>query len=96
MRWIGYPRRMDLDPRWSSGVGVREPQSLPSRSFLESSLSHFLLRAQLLPHYDRVVHGRTMCCTKGISGATAYCQYIIGGVEEGTTHWIKGRSGVGF
>ena len=86
MRWIGDPTRMDLDPRWSRGVGIREPRSLPSRSFVESSLFHFLLRAPLLPHYDRAVQGRTMPCTKGIGGATAYYQFIIGDVEEGTAH----------
>ena len=63
---------------------------------MRTSLFHFLPRAPLLVHHDRAVLGKTVHCSKGKRGATAYSQHIIGGAEEGTTFLLKGRSGAGF
>ena len=60
------------------------------------SLFHFLPRAPLLVHHDRAVLGRTVPLLKGKGSATAYCQHITGGADEGTTFLLKGRSGAGF
>ena len=72
------------------------PQSLLSRTFMRPSLFHFLPWASIFFHHDRVVLGKTVHCLKDKSGATTYCQHITGGVEEGTTFLLKGRSGAGF
>ena len=51
---------------------------------MRTSLFHFLPRALLLVHHDRVVLGKTTHCLKGKGGATSYCQHITGGAKEGT------------
>ena len=76
MRWIGHPKRMDLESSWSSGVGIRVPRSLPSRSFVETSLFKFLPRAPLLAHYDRAVIEKTVPCTRVKGGGTTYYQRV--------------------
>ena len=63
---------------------------------MRTSLFHFLPRAPLLVHHDRVVLAKTVHFSKGKRGATAYCQHVRGGVEEGTTFLLKGRSSAGF
>ena len=63
---------------------------------MRTSLFHFLPRAPLLVHHERVVLGKTMNLLKVKRGATAYYQHITGDAEEGTTFLLKGRIGAKF
>ena len=61
----GDPKMMDLESKRSSEVGMRVPQILPSISFMEPSLFHFLPRAPLFFHFDRAVLGWNHSLIKG-------------------------------
>ena len=63
---------------------------------MRPSLFHFLLRAPIFVHHDKVVLGITMPCLKGKCSATTYYQCITGGAEESTAFLLKGRSDAVF
>ena len=96
MRWKGDPTRGDLELWWSTKVGMRVPQSIPLKRFMNLFFFSLKIEHCFFTMQTYSYQGGITSLSKGKGSGTTYYKETIGVTEEGNIYCIKGRGSGGL